>query len=183
VQLTLRHSNVSLRGVSNNQNLGGDDELQSDNQNLGGDDGLQSDHQDLDKDDEQIYGWQYVAGAHKQSNGHIELLILWDNSNITLEDYRDEYWSNCSCEDLLDFSAQQQPVGLCSAKEQTHGVLDACNNGLGQIKIQYTSTKRGERGSIRYITEVHDFLSMEMITTWVFSSHHDELKSCLKGKT
>ena len=62
------------------------------------------------------------------------------------------------------------------------GVLDACNNGLGQIKIQYTSTKRGERGSIRYRTEVHDLLSMEMITTWVLSSHHDELKTCLKGK-
>ena len=117
MQLTLRHSNISLRGVSDNQNLGGDDELHSDNQNFGGDDGLQSDHQDLDKDDEQIYGWQYAAGAHKQNNGHIELLILWDNSNITLEDYRDEYWSNYSCEDLLDFSAQQQSVVLCSGKE------------------------------------------------------------------
>ena len=43
--------------------------------------------------------------------------------------------------------------------------------------------KRGERGSIRYRTEVHDLLSMEMITTWGFSSHHDELENCLKGKT
>ena len=84
--------------------------------------------------------------------------------------------------DLLDFSAQQQPIVLSYGKEETHGALDECNNGLGQIKIQYKSTKRGERGSIKHRIEVHDLLSMEMITTWVFTSYHNELKAHIKGK-
>lgn len=103
--------------------------------------------------------------------------MLWDEGSVTAEDYRDEYWSKCSREDLLDFEALNQPMVVWTGKEQSHGELDVCNNGLHQIRFQHVSTNRADRGAITHRFEVHDLLSMELISAWVFGRYESDFKS------
>ena len=143
--------------------------------------------QEADLEEQKVEGqqtqhhWEHVVGARKLSNGSVELMVLWSNGDCTLEAHADDYWAGCRREELLDFPAAQQPMILYQGRVESHGALDASNNGLHKFTFQYKSTKRGERGQIKHRHEIHDLLGLEMISAWVFTEHQGAFKT-LKRK-